>query len=180
MKFKHILFFLLILLIHNASFAQKYHNSNKKDFSHLAIGPEMGGLAYFAFLDGGQSKFYAEYSLGGKILIRPTERFGIHSGFNYHKAIKNYHYYSSPLLFSYTTNQEIALIGGVTFNFDAIDNKVDFNNPNLGVTIGVGKDPLYAVLTYNPEMPILQDIPLSDIRFLIGIGVRMSILIGVF
>jgi hypothetical protein len=183
MKLTRILMVLIIVFFYNDIHAQKRHkNYNRKDFQYFSFGPEIGGSGYIAILEGREGKIYAEYSLGGKIIVQPTEQFRIHTGFKYHKAIKNYHYYSSPLTLKYsiidTNNQKITVLGGINFNFNAINDRIDFNNPNFGWHTGVGVGNTYVIIRYNQKMPIFKDIPLSDIKYMIGFGLEMSLLFG--
>lgn len=165
----------LFIISFGVSNAQRSYSHKKNDFPRLIIGPEVGAFGYMAFLDSGEGKFYGEYSLGAKMIIKPWRQFGFHTGFSYHKGIKNYHYYSSPLIFAYTDNSKRTFAGGLLLNFDAKDDKVDFNNPNIGVAIGAGTENILMMLIYNPKIPMLEEVKLSEIRFFLGLGIRINV-----
>ena len=177
---KYLLTILIIIIFIDISNAQRRSYRNKKDFAHLIIGPEVGLMGYMAFLDSGEGKFYGEYSLGAKLVIKPWKQFGFHTGFSYHKGIKNYHYCSSPLIFAYTSNSNKIFAGGLLLNFDAKGDKVDFKNPNVGVAIGAGTENVLMMLIYNPKIPILEEVKLSDIQFFLGLGIRINLGIVLF
>lgn len=171
MKPLHLL--ILVLFLPALCNSQNRHSGNKYDFSRFYIGPEIGGLAYMALYEQGEGKFYAEYSLGGRMDIRPFRPIGIQTGFSYHKAVNEFHYYSSPLFLYFYNKNNVAFIIGPVFNFDARGDKVDFNNPTLGGAIGTGTQNLSILLFYNPKLPIFRE-NIQGIRYFIGLGIRIS------
>jgi len=165
----------IILLFCNTANARNYGD---RYYANISIGPEVGGCTYLSLLKTGEGKFYQEYFVGGNLLLRPVEQFGIYSGFTYHKAINNYHYYSSPLVLLYTYKQKKTLLGGVLFNFDARGDKIDLKNPKLGGILGIQQGNILVAFTLNKNIPILKDTPITDIAMYIGIKVSINVQFG--
>ncbi|MDA3780657.1 MAG: hypothetical protein PF487_10630 [Bacteroidales bacterium] len=175
---KNILFIVILLLSFGTCFSKGNPSNKNNDYAIFALVPEIGGTTYFAYSSDSSIDFYAEYEIGGSIIIRPLKSFCIKPGIYYHRGIKNTQYYSIPIFlnfFSGDSDYSQAFILKPTFYFDTIDNAIGFKNPKIGGGIGIGNEFASLTFYYNPMFPVFQNDYVKTLKVLIGFSLKLGL-----
>ena len=171
-----VVLLLLIIIPFCGQSKSKYSRYKKPEFLKFSFGPEIGGMGYVAILKTNEAKFYGQYNLGGTIEIRPFRAVSLNTGLTYNKIINGASFYNTPLLLG-IYREKMAFFGGPVLYAINNNGKLDFSNQKIGGAIGYGSASGGIFLFYNPNNPLSLD-GISDIRFFIGVGLKLNLKIG--
>jgi len=156
----------------------KKYSKHKIDHPVFSFGPGVSGNIFVGGNIEEKPKIYFKYTIGGFMVLRPLERFGLEAEFNYGKWIKSYSFYEVPVVIQVYYNQDSAIKFGPIFTFPHLNANNTNKDMLIGLRLGFGNQLAGAHLDFSKNV---MDFEIRDgFAFLIGIGLnlRLSVMIS--